>query len=146
MTRWAWLAIVSVGCGQPTGAAPRAPQTTMSDAGIDAPVPLSEDLPRLALRARQLYLDWRDAFSDPALDCATAATRMTELAERYADVLAANRDVLRAGRASELRGELDRYDAEIGPAARAIIEAPVMARCVNDPEFARAADRLASES
>ena len=143
-----WLAALALGCGPSAPTQPRPPVAPPpADAGVDAPVPLAEDPPRLARRARQLYLDWQAAFADPQLDCATATTRMNAIADANADVLEANREVLRGDRARirALRVELDKYEAELGPVAKSIIESPVMARCASDPEFARATDRLAGE-
>lgn len=150
MSKWAWLASIAIGCGQQ--ASPHAPQAqavraSEPDAGVDAPRPLADDLPQLAARARQLYLDWQHAFADDGLDCATATARTNELADRYADVTEANREVMRAGheRIQEFRAELDKYAEEIGPAAKAVMESPIMGRCAQDPAFARAMDRLVGE-
>jgi hypothetical protein len=151
MSRWAWLAIlaiVAVGCGQRAPArAPRSPATASPSTTAPTPVRLADDLPRLAGRAKELYLAWQSALSNGDLDCTTASVRTNHVADVFADVAEANREVVRAGheRITKLRAELDTYDAEIGPAAKAIVESPIMSRCVDDPAFARAIDRLAGE-
>lgn len=149
MFKRVWLAAVALGCGQP--APPQAPRTQEvrviePDAGV-VPPRLADDLPALAARARLLYLDWQRAFADDTLDCATATARTTDLADRYADVIEANRELMRAGhdKIKAFRAELDKYEAEIGPAARSVIESPIMSRCASDPAFARATDRLAGD-
>jgi hypothetical protein len=111
---------------------------------VTARPPLADDIPRLALRARQLFIDWRAAFGDGSLDCATAATKMNELAQKHADVIAANRQVLEDGheKRKALRTELEKYEEEMAPVAKAIVESPVMGKCSMDAEFANAVDRL----
>lgn len=151
MPRWAWLASLAIACGQPASASqPRPPQQPVAsvDAGIDAPRSLAEDLPALALRARLLYLDWAAAFADATIDCATATSRVSALADKNADVAAANKAVFRAGheRVKAFRAELDKYEAEMMPAAKAIMESPIMARCSGDAAFARAIDRLQGDA
>jgi hypothetical protein len=151
MSRWAWLAIIAAGCGQSAPArSPQSPNGASASAGSaqpPQPVPLAEDLPRLAGRARELYLAWHAAYTDATIDCATATTRTNEVADKFADVTEANRIVWRGGheRIKAFRAELDKYDAEIAPAAKSILESPIMGRCVDDPAFARAIDRLAGE-
>lgn len=151
MPRWAWLATVALGCGgqqTPAGPAPRMESAHVADAGVDAPPSLADDLPTLARRARQLYLDWAAAFADASIDCATASARVNALADTNADVAAANKAVFRAGheRVRALRAELDKYEAEMMPAAKAIMESPIMARCSSDASFARAIDRLQGDA
>jgi hypothetical protein len=151
MSRSAWLAIFAVGCGaRATPSSAQVPASVgpgSSSAAPAGPVALSDDLPRLAARARELYLAWRGAFADGSMDCANATIRTNEVADRFADVTDANRVVWRAGHAriKAFRAELDKYDAEIGPAAKAVMESPIMGRCVDDPAFARAIERLAGE-
>lgn len=150
MPTWAWLATLTIACGQPASASePRVPPARAAaiDAGLDA-LPLAEDLPRLALRARQLYLDWAAAFADPSLDCATATARVGVLADTYADVADANKVVFRGGheRVRAFRAELEKYEAELAPSAKAIMESPIMARCATDPQFARSIDRLQGDA
>jgi hypothetical protein len=104
MSRWTWLsavAIVALGCGSSAPAqAPHTtppPATAPADAAVEARPALADDLPRLALRARQLYLDWHAAFADANTECATATASMNALADKNADVIAANEQVMRDG-------------------------------------------------
>lgn len=151
MPRWAWLATLAIGCGHPSapaspggGAAPAPP---IVDAAIDAPLPLDQDLPRLAERAVKLYLDWKTALAEAGTDCALATTRLNSIADANADVIEANRTVYRAGheRVKQLRAELARYEPELDGYAKAIVESPTMAKCWNDPAFAQALERLGGE-
>jgi hypothetical protein len=149
--RPAALAILAVACGQPASAnQPRSPQPAQTvDAGVDArPRTLADDLPRLALRAKQLYVDWAAAFADPNIDCATATSRINALADQYADVAEANKAVFRAGheRVKELRAELEKHEAEMMPIAKSIMESPIMPRCASDAGFAKAVDRLQGDA
>lgn len=144
--------MLAIGCGQPSSAQnPRPPEPVAAapvDAGgVDSGPTLADDLPRLAARVRELFIDWRAAFSDPNTDCATATTRMNELAAKYADVREANKVVFTSGHAriKALKEEMARYDAEIEPLAKAIAESPIMSRCVQDPAFGRAFDQLGGE-
>ncbi len=146
MPKLAWLATLAIACGQPAPATqPRSPEPrAVADAGVDAPLSLADDLPRLAQRAKQLYIEWAAAFADPNLDCATATARVNELANKNADVAAANKAVFRAGheRVKALRVELEKLEEEMAPVAKVIIESPIMKRCAPDPQFGRAIDRL----
>jgi hypothetical protein len=148
MPRLAWFALLAVACGQPASAtqAPRGPESRAGtvDAAADGAPALADDLPRLALRARDLYADWAAAFADGAIDCATATARLDALATKHAEVAAANRAVFQAGhaRVKALRAELEKYDAEMAPNAKAIIESPIMSRCAGERPFAAAVDRM----
>jgi hypothetical protein len=139
------LAVAALGCGRPARSQP--PQTITVAPPADAPRPLAEDLPRLAARAHELFRDWRAAFADPELPCATAAARVNELADRNADLIAANAEVARGGaeRMAALRAELVKFDPANEATARAIVESPIMARCAAEPAFTRAIERLAGE-
>ncbi len=152
MSRWASLAIVAIGCGSSAPAqTARPPEGSATaarpDASVEARPALADDLPRLALRARQLYLDWHAAFADGNTDCPTATASMKALADKNADVIAANQQVMRDGheKRKALRAEVGKYEAEMEPVAKAIVESPIMARCANDPAFAKAVDRLGGE-
>ena len=148
MSRSLWLALV-IGCGHPAAAvAPPGGGTTatVADASVDGESrPLDEDLPRLADRAVKLYQDWQRAFSDVGTDCTAATARMNALADANADVIAANGNVLHAGRdrMKAMRAEMEKRKDLIDPAAKAVMDAPVMTSCASQPEFARAVDRLA---
>lgn len=155
MSRWASLAIIAniaIGCGSSAPAQTARPPdgsatAPRSDAAVEPRPALADDLPRLALRARQLYLDWHAAFADANTDCATATTSMNTLADKNADVIVANQQVMRDGheRRKALRAEVGKYETEMEPVAKAIIESPIMARCASDPAFAKAVDRLGGE-
>jgi len=150
--RWAWLATLALACGQPATPTqpPRSPEprAATGDAGIDVAPTLADDLPRLALRAKQLYQDWAAAFADPNLDCATATARINALADKNADVAAANKAVFRAGheRVKAFRAELEKYEAEMAPTAKLIMESPIMSRCSSEPKFGHAIDRLQGDA
>jgi len=150
MSRSAWLAILALGCGHP-GPAPAPPHATHAapaDAGVDAPRALEDDLPRLAARSVELYQDWRRALDEVGPDCAAATARINALAERYADVIAANARVLRAGRdkVKQLRAALEPHEAELDEAAKAIAQSPVMTSCSSDAGFQRAVERIGGEA
>jgi hypothetical protein len=152
MSRWVSLAILAIGCGSSapapqTTASPSASSSVPADAAVEARPPLADDLPRLALRARQLYLDWQVAFADANTDCPTATASMNALADKNADVIVANQQVMRDGheKRKALRAEVEKYEAEMAPVAKAIIESPIMSRCASDPAFSKAVDRLAGE-
>lgn len=119
----------------------------MIDAGIDAPLPLDRDLPRLAERAVKLYADWKTAFAEAGTDCALATTKMNAIADANADVIEANRRLYKGthARVKELRAELAKHEVELDASAKAIVESPTMSKCSTDPAFARALDRLGGE-
>lgn len=146
--RWALLAILAHGCGQPR-ASPMtpAPSAVSVDAAVVEPVPLDEDLPHLAERAVKLYADWARAFTEAGTDCTLATSKMNEIADTYADVIEANRRILHAGHAKvvAMRDEMRMHEAENDASAKAIMEGPTMARCSSDPAFSKAVDRLAGE-
>jgi len=95
-----------------------------------------------------MYSDWAAAVKDPQLDCPAATARINALADKYAEVIAANRAVLKAGRAKvrAFRAELEKYEAEMQPVAKSITESPVMSRCAPNPDFAKAIDRLQGDT
>jgi hypothetical protein len=142
----AWLASFAIACGRPAPppAPPATPFAVMPDAAIDAPLALEDDAPRLAARAVALYEGWRQAIETAGLDCAMAAAGLDEVALAHADVIAANREVVRAGgeRLARLRAALASHQARLDAAARAIFEAPALAACAQDPEFARAFEQF----
>jgi hypothetical protein len=150
MSRWAWLATLAIGCGHPT--APASPGssggvTPTADAAVDGPLALEEDPPRLAVRAVRLFADWQRALAESGDSCATAADKMNALADANKDLIDANARLLRAPRDKVLavRAELEKRDAEMAPAAKAISESALMAKCTGHLPFARAVDRLAGE-
>ncbi len=150
MSRWAWLVVVAFGCGHAAPAPPghgTAAASGTPDAAVDAPLALEDDLPRLAERAVALYTDWKAALDEAGTDCAAAAARLNALADRNADVIAANHKLYRGSRAkvTKFRAELEKHQAELDAAAKAIAEAPAMTACSADDAFARALDRLGGE-
>jgi hypothetical protein len=150
MSRWAWLATFAIGCGHPAAPAnpgTGAPANAPADAAVVAPVPLDQDLPRLAERAVKLYLDWKVALDEAGTDCAQATTKMNAIADANADVIEANRKILRGDRArvKELRAELDKHQADLDASAKAIVESKTMQACFQDPAFSKALDRLGGE-
>ncbi|HUS27195.1 MAG TPA: hypothetical protein VMZ53_01765 [Kofleriaceae bacterium] len=118
---------------------------------MDAPPaqqgPLEDDLPRLAERAVKMYQDWQKAFAEAGTDCAAATTKMNALADANADLIAANQRLTKSGheKIKAARAELEKHDAEIDPAAQAIMQGPTMAACHDDRAFNTALDRLAGE-
>jgi len=147
MTRWGALALI-VGCGHaapaPAAAPPAVGTTHQSppDAAIDAP--LDEDMQALAARAVKLYQDWQHAMEEANGDCAAATTKVNAVADAYADVIAANAKIQRAGNARlvQLRAALEPHSAELDASAKAIVQSPTMSACAHDPAFARAIDRI----
>jgi hypothetical protein len=147
----AWLVVIAIGCGHPsappaTPSGPVAPAAP-TDAPAAPPVPLDEDLPRLAERAVKMYQDWQKAFADAGSDCAAAAQKMNALADANADLIAANQRLTKAGheKIKAARAELEKHSAEIDPAAQAIMQGPTMGACSGDPAFNKALERLAGE-
>lgn len=150
MSRWAWLAAVAIACGHAAPAGPghgSAAARAAPDAGIDAPLALEDDLPRLAERAVKLYADWKAALDEAGTDCAAAAAKLNALADANADVIEANQQLYRGPRArvEAFRTELAKHQAELDASAKAIVEAPAMTSCSSDAAFARAVDRLGGE-
>lgn len=122
---------------QPAEAAPIADAAIAADAAA-----LDQDLPRLALRSLAMYQDVAKAFAVSGEDCAAAATKLGQLAGAYRDVVTANAKVLHDGRAKQLQAALDPHGDAFDGAARAIMQSPTMARCSQDPAFAKAFDEL----
>lgn len=150
MSRWAWFAVIAIGCGHPSppakpGTGSNAPAPV--DAAAEAPLALENDLPRLAERAVKLFADWRAALGDGSADCATATTKLSALADANLDVIEANRKVLRGTRdkVKAMRAELEKYQTELDASANAIASSPTMTKCSSDPAFAKAIDRLQGE-
>ncbi len=129
-------------CGQPI-AVKVTPPPPPSDAAIamtpDAPpTPLDQDLPRLAASALAMQRDVARALG--AADCATTTAQLLELRARYAEVAIANAKVMRDGRALDLRHAVEAHQGDFDAAARAIAEAPALARCAADHAFVAALD------
>jgi hypothetical protein len=154
MSTWAWLATFAtlatfaIACGHPSTPAKPGPGSGVAQAApADAPLALENDLPRLAERAVKLYRDWQAALADAGTDCVAATTKMNAIADANADVIDANRKLVRGDRerVKAMRAELDKHQAELDASAKAIVESPTMAKCSQDPGFAKALDRLGGE-
>jgi hypothetical protein len=139
------LAIALGACPKP-GPVPLAPEPPPDAAVIPAdappPAPLDVDLPRLALRAVQLYEEVVVALTAAGPDCAEAARKLRELQPKYADVATANAKVLHEGRAKLLRIELEPHAARLDAAAKAIASGVTMAECSGERDFQNAFDEL----
>jgi hypothetical protein len=147
MSTWAWLATLAIACGHPSTPAKPGPGSATAAAPADAPVALENDLPRLAERAVKLYRDWQAALAEAGTDCVAATTKMNAIADANADVIDANRKLVRGDRerVKAMRAELDKHQVELDASAKAIVESPTMAKCSQDPGFAKALDRLGGE-
>ncbi|HUJ59709.1 MAG TPA: hypothetical protein VLX92_14490 [Kofleriaceae bacterium] len=144
------IATLGAACGHAAPPPPPPTHIVPPDAGAApdaAPVALEDDLPALAVRAVKLYQDWQAALAAAGDDCAAAAKALDALAERDADVIAANARVLHGPREriQALRAELDKHGAELDVAAQSIAHAPAMTSCSGDAAFARATDRIGGE-
>jgi uncharacterized protein (DUF4415 family) len=152
MTRMLWAALVAAACGScssPT--TPKVPTPGSGHPPADAApavvvpadaAPLDHDLPRLAERSVKLYQDVVAAFQAAGEDCSSAATKLNELRQTYADVVTANATVLHENRARELREALKPHEAQLDAAAKAIMESKTLSKCAQDGTFARAFDEL----
>jgi hypothetical protein len=141
------LAIALGACpgAAPAPLAPAIPPDATPTVSPDAPpppLPLDEDLPRLADRSVALYEEVARAFAIAGKDCAAAATTLRAMQPAYADVVAANAKVLHAGGARALRDALDRFSERFDAAAKSIATSTTMAECQDDREFTDAFDRL----
>ncbi|HSN30750.1 MAG TPA: hypothetical protein VLT45_30895 [Kofleriaceae bacterium] len=150
MSRWMFLAI-SVGCGHTTPPAAQAPVGTTHAVAVDAapsPPALEDDLPRLADRAVKFYADWQQVMAAVGSDCATATAKINALADANADFIAANAKVARQGhdKVVALRQALEPHATELDASAKAIVQAPAMAACHDNADFAHAIDRIQGDS
>lgn len=138
------LAIALAGCPKPGPTpTPPAPPPDAAVIPVDAPpAPLDEDLPRLALRAVQLFEEVVGALTAAGRDCALAARKLRELKPKYSDVAAANAKVLHEGRAKLLRIELEPYAARLDASAKAIATGVTMTECSEERDFQNAFDEL----
>ena len=151
--RHTWVAVMLLGCGH-AAPAPRPPSPPVArpapapDAAPPAAdasaVALEADLPRLAARAVEMFQAWQRALEGAGDDCAKATAAMNQVAEQYADVIAANARVLAAGhdKIVALKQALAPHDAEMTAAAEAIVHAPAMAKCGSDQAFVQSIDRV----
>jgi hypothetical protein len=140
------VAIALAACPKPTPAP--APPTPPADAALaqpvdtPPPVPLDEDLPRLALRGVELFEEVDRVFVASGKDCAAATAKLRALQPTYADVAKANAKVLHEGAAKALRGALEQYATRLDAAAKSIATSTTMAECSDDREFTDAFDNL----
>ena len=151
MLRWTVIATFALGCGHAAPAAGPPPGTSHAspaDAQTgDTVLPaLAEDFPRLADRSVKMYEELARAVAEP--NCAAATKKINAVADAYADVIAAARRVIRAGRdqVKQLRAALDPHQAELDASAAAIAQAPTMTKCSQDPAFSAAMDRFQEPS
>ena len=152
MSRWVALAIAIAACGHavPAPAPVAAPivATAPPDAAPPPPVPLEDDLPRLAERGMEVYAGWQRALDEAAGDCAAATAKINALVDANVDVIAANRKVMASGDAKieQLRAALQPHEAEIDAHAKAITQSRTMAACKDDAAFSHALDRLGGDT
>jgi hypothetical protein len=138
---------VAVAAGACSGAAPAprpapAPAVVVADASVPADTAaLDQDLVRLAERSLAMYRDIAQALAGDT-DCVAATIKLRELAAGYRDVVATNAQVLRDGRAAELRAALAPHNEALDRAARALMTSATMASCAQDTAFAQAFDEL----
>ncbi len=130
----------------PPAAAPVEPvKPTQPTAPPDAappPVPLDQDLPRLAERATKLYQEVAAAFTAAGENCSDATAKLGALQQTYADVIAANAKVLQEGRARALRTALEPHAEALDAAAKTIVASKTMAKCSADRAFTNTFDEL----
>lgn len=107
-----------------------------------APLPLEQDLPRLALRGVELYEDIVRAFAATGTDCTAATAQLRALQPAYAEVAAANAKLLHEGHAKTLRAALEPYAARLDAAAKTIASSATLAECSANRELADAFDQL----
>jgi hypothetical protein len=83
----------------------------------------------------------REGLDVPNKDCPRATARLGEFSTAYCHVVAANRKILREGRARELKPALDAHADRFDTAAKSL-ESPTMAKCFSDPAFEQAFEDL----
>ncbi len=146
MRRLAWIVLGSL-VASSCGGTPSTPTGPVATAPTDAALPtdaatLDRDLPRLAERSVRLYEAVAALFQAAGEDCAAATAELRNLREAYSDVVIANAKVLHEGRARELKAALAPFDDQFDAAAKRIVGAPTLAKCVHDAAFTKAFDEL----
>ncbi len=141
------LAIALAACPAPAPAPAQPSQPadaaiTSRPADAATPLPLDEDLPRLALRGVELYEAIVRVFASAGKDCAVATAQLRELQPTYAEVAVANAKVLHEGGAKALRAALEPHAARLDAAAKAIAGSMTLAECSGDRELTNAFDTL----
>ena len=149
MLRW-WLAVLAISCGHPSAPAKPGPGSNVPppvDAAVEVPTALENDLPKLAERAVKMFADMQAALAASGEDCAAATTKLNAVADANADVIEANRKVMRGGRdkIKAMRVEVEKHQAELDASGTAIAASPAMAKCSGDPAFAKVVERLGGE-
>src|SRR5262249_34879913 len=128
MSRWSCVALLVIGCGH--ASPPPAPPHAPPDAGVAVagPTALDDDLPRLADRAVVMMNEFAQAVTEAGEDCAVATAKINAVADKYADVIAANQKIYRAGheRVKQLREALAAHDEEMTAAAQKVMGAPAL--------------------
>lgn len=143
MTRALSVALIATACGaSPPAVEPGPPPPPVVVIDAAPPLPLDQDLPRLAKRATALYRDVAQAFEAAGEDCAVATSKLEALQATYADVIAANAKVLHENRARDLRVALEPHAAVLDAAAQAIVQSKTMAACAAVPAFTDTFDAL----
>lgn len=150
MPRLAWIvlgSLVASGCGgtpsTPVGPGAAPPPPAPADAAPPADAAtLDRDLPRLAERSVRMYEAVAALFQATGEDCAAATGELRNLHHAYSDVVIANGKVLHEGRARELKAALAPFDDQFDAAAKQIVGAPTLAKCVHDAAFTKAFDEL----
>jgi hypothetical protein len=144
MTRW--LVIAALGCGgHPAPAVAPAPpprRAVVVPAAPPVPLPLDQDLARLAQRSVAMYQALATALYEVGDSCAAGATKLDELTAKFDDVVAANAKVVHDGRGAELRAALAPHEAELASAARSVMGSSIVAHCAQDAAFTAAFDRF----
>ena len=137
----AGLAIAACGRAAPP-LRPVSSPTMATTAAPRTPLPLDQDLPRLARRGSELLQELARAFETSGEDCGAAVTRLLALKASHGDVIAANAKVLRDGRGQQLQGALAAYAAASSAAASSIMGSKTMTTCAGDRAFTNAYDEL----
>lgn len=133
--------VAAVGCsGKPPPA--QVAEPAPAAAAGDAARALDQDLPRLVERSLVMYRDVARVLADNPEDCAAAAGKLGQLAGMYREVVTANAKVLHDGRARQLKAALEPHGEAFDRSAQAIMQSPAMAKCAQDPAFAKAFDEL----
>jgi hypothetical protein len=126
-----------------TAPPPVAASVVIVDAGPPPDArPLDQDLPRLVERSLAMYRDLAAALAVIGDDCASATARLGQLATSDRDVVTANAKVVHDGRSAELRAALEPHGAAFDASAQAIMQSPTLAKCAQDPAFAKAFDHV----
>lgn len=135
MSRAALVLAIVAGCGgaRPAGGGGGEPPSV--DAGVDAAIPLEEDVPRLAARAADLLVALAEAIVAGG-ECPAVAARARAVLEAHAEVRAAAAAADAAGRGPAVDAALEAHAARIATASAGM--PAVLERCAGDPALAEA--------